>query len=137
MMKKGQFDVNSPEFIQFKRQNITIWGGLSQLIQDLEKYISQYLINYAYVDINQMIKLVNLEIVKFSKEELLSCITNKTQVNDAITNPKLKYKGPHGPIIAVTALQTAWRRYKAYSSFDQLKFLMDKATVIQRKFRLF
>ena len=34
-------------------------------------------------------------------------------------------------------IQTYWRRHKAYSAFAQLKFLMAKATTIQRKYRLY
>ena len=40
-------------------------------------------------------------------------------------------------MLAVIRIQTCWRRHKAFSAFAQLKFLMLKATVIQRKFRLY
>ena len=67
----------------------------------------------------------------------MSCVTNKVQVEDAIKNPRNKYKGPNGLIMAAVKIQTTWRRHKAFSAFAQLKFLMIKATVIQRKFRLY
>ena len=39
--------------------------------------------------------------------------------------------------MAAIKIQQTWRRHKAYSAFAQLKYLMVKATVIQRKFRLY
>jgi len=32
MMKDGSITEDLPEYINFKRQNVTRWGGLSQLI---------------------------------------------------------------------------------------------------------
>ena len=52
-------------------------------------------------------------------------------------NPRHKFRGPNGHVLATIKVQTAWRRHKAYSAFAQLKFLMEKATVIQRKYRLY
>ena len=52
-------------------------------------------------------------------------------------NPKLKFKGPQGPVLAAVQIQKNYRRYKAFSAYAQLKFLMEKATVIQRKYRLY
>jgi hypothetical protein len=34
-------------------------------------------------------------------------------------------------------IQKNWRRYKAYSAYSQLRYLMEKSTIIQRKFRLY
>ena len=38
--------------------------------------------------------------------------------------------------MAAIAIQKTWRYFKAYSNFMQLKFLMNKATIIQRRYRL-
>lgn len=54
-----------------------------------------------------------------------------------MTNPRLMFKGPNGPVLATIKIQTAWRRYKAYNSFGQLKHLMRMATILQRRYRLF
>lgn len=79
----------------------------------------------------------DLDNEKYSEDDILSCISNKVQVEDAIRNPRNKYKGPNGPVLAAIKVQTTWRRHKAYSAFSQLKFFMTKATIIQRKFRLY
>jgi len=64
-------------------------------------------------------------------------IVNQGQVMDATLNYNNKFKGPNGANLAAISIQKNWRRYKAYSGYSQLKFLMEKATVIQRKFRLY
>ena len=106
-------------------------------MQQIEKYISQYNVGYAYIDVLRMLQLADLDNEKYSEEEIMSCVSNRTQVNEAIKNPRNKFKGPNGPVLAVIRIQTCWRRHKAFSAFAQLKFLMLKATVIQRKFRLY
>lgn len=47
------------------------------------------------------------------------------------------FKGPNGPEFAAVIIQKNWRMYKAYTAYSQLKFLMGKATIIQRRFRLY
>lgn len=47
------------------------------------------------------------------------------------------FKGPNGPVLATIKIQTAWRRYKAFSAFKSLKHLMKMATVLQRRYRLY
>ena len=56
---------------------------------------------------------------------------------NVLNDPKTKFNGPNGPVLAVVRIQTAWRRHKAHTAYSQLKFLMKKATVIQRKYRLY
>ena len=52
-------------------------------------------------------------------------------------NPHNKYQGVKGPLLAAVCIQKYWRRFKAYTAYSQLKFLMTKATIIQRKYRLY
>ena len=107
------------------------------MMQQIEKFISQFNVNYAYIDVLRMLQLSDLDNERYTEEEIMSCISNRTQVNEAINNPRNKFKGPNGPVLAAIKVQTCWRRHKAFSAFAQLKFLMLKATVIQRKFRLY
>lgn len=137
MMKEGKFDEESPEFQQFKRQNITKWGSLTQVWKGLEKLISQYPVSFAYIDIERMIYLADLELERLTRDDLIECITNKSAVIDAMTDPRKRFKGANGAVLAVVKLQAAWRRLKASCAYQQTKFLMMKATVIQRKFRLY
>ena len=107
------------------------------LLQQLEKLLSQYVVHVAYVDVQRVVQLADLDNERYTEEEILSCISNRIQVNEALKNPKNKYKGPNGPVLAAVKIQTCWRRHKAFSTFANLKFLMLKATIIQRKYRLY
>ena len=73
----------------------------------------------------------------YTVEQLLSLFTNRTNVENAMYNPMHRFKGPNGPVLAAVRIQCNWRRYKAYSAFRQLKYLMEKAAVIQKKYRLY
>ena len=112
------------------------WGGLSQLINQMQKLFSQYPISMCILDSYKMVQLVEMELERYSKDDLLACVSNINAVTEWLTNPKKRFTGPNGPVLAVIKLQTAWRRHKAFTAYNQLKFLMAKATVIQRKFRL-
>jgi hypothetical protein len=81
--------------------------------------------------------LAEQEFEPLSNEDLFSCIINKQQVWEPIMNPRLKFKGPMGPVLAAVHIQKNYRRFKAYSAYAQLKYLMEKATVIQRRYRLY
>ena len=78
-----------------------------------------------------------MDLRKPSKEELYDCITNKDEVSLKIKIPSMMFKGPEGPIKAATVITKNWRMHKARVAYTYLKFLMQKATIIQRSFRLF
>ena len=90
-----------------------------------------------YLNAMRLLELADLEYDKYSTEDLLSCVTNLEIVLEAMKNNRQMFKCPNGPVLATIKIQTAWRRHKAFSAFSQLKFLMLKATLIQRKYRLY
>ena len=51
-----------------------------------------------------MVQLVDLELERYSRDDLLACVSNINAVNDMINNPKKKFKGPNGPVLAVIRL---------------------------------
>jgi hypothetical protein len=106
-------------------------------MQKIERWISQYNITYCYIDVIGLISMADNENEVVTEKDLMQIVTNKSQVVEQTLNPIFKFKGPNGPVLATIKIQTAWRRHKAFSAFQQLKFLMNKATIIQRKFRLF
>ena len=77
-----------------------------------------------------MVLLADLDQDRYSRDDLLGCVINRAQVEEAMTNPRVMFKGPNGPVLAAIKIQTCWRRHKAFSAFDQLKFLMVQATII-------
>jgi hypothetical protein len=74
---------------------------------------------------------------KPTNENLFDCIVNKDEVGKVIKIPSRMFKGPKGPEVAAIVIQKNWRMYKAHTAYTQLKFLMGKATTIQRRFRLY
>lgn len=42
------------------------------------------------------------------------------------------FKGARGEELAIVSIQKNWRCFKAKSAYTQLKFLMNKAVIIQR-----
>ena len=78
----------------------------------------------------RLLQLAEKEKDSYSEDDLLSLCTNRVQVEDALRNPIHCFRGPNGPVLAAIRIQTVWRRFKAYSAFVQLKYLMTKATVI-------
>jgi hypothetical protein len=106
------------------------WGGLTYLMQQIERLIGQYPISICYLNAARMLEIADLELDKYSIDDLLSCVTNLEIVLEAMKNPRQMFKGPNGPVLATIKIQTAWRRHKAFSAFSQLKHLMIKATLI-------
>ena len=93
----------------------------------------------AYVEGKKVAYLATTEVSvkKPTKEELFDCIVNKDEVASRIKIPSMMFKGHEGPIIAATVIQKNWRTHKARVAYTYLKFLMGKATIIQRSFRLY
>ena len=54
-----------------------------------------------------------------------------------IKGPATMFKGPNGHNMAAIFIQKCWKGYRSCSNFRQLKFLMQKATIIQRRYRLY
>lgn len=137
VVKGGKVVDSSPEFVSFKRANITKWGAVSLIIYMLEKMMSLYHIPNAVVDGAKVVILAEEELTRPNDDELLNCIVNRAQVIEIINNPVKKFKGPKGPDLAAICIQKNWRRFKAYTAFTLLKFSMSKATIIQRRWRLY
>lgn len=95
---------NTPEFQKFKRQNITKWGNISQLITYLERYISKYIVRHCYISGQKLVMFADLEMDKYTEDDLISCITNQRQVLAVVKNPQKMYKGPGGPNMAAVMI---------------------------------
>jgi hypothetical protein len=141
IIRKGKVLDQTPEFISFKRTYIAQWGSVSYIIHLLEKFLSTYQVDLAYIDGKQLVSLAESQSQdmrnKPGNEQLFDCIANKEDVSKVIKIPSRMFKGPRGPELAAITIQKNWRMYKAHTAYSQLRFLMQKATIIQRRFRLF
>jgi hypothetical protein len=99
-IKGGKVIENTPEYISFKRSNITKWGAVSLIIYLLERMLSLYHVPNAIVDGSKLVNLAEEELTRPNNEELLECLINRSQVEEQIKNPSKKFKGPSGPDLA-------------------------------------
>jgi IQ domain-containing protein H len=140
IIRKGKVLDQTPEFISFKRTYISQWGSVSYIIHLLEKFLGTYGIDLAYIDGKTLVQLAESQSPDMKKpgnELLFDCIANKDEVSKIIKIPSRMFKGPRGPELAAITIQKNWCMYKAHTAYSQLRFLMQKATIIQRRFRLY
>ena len=74
--------------MSFKRANITKWGSIQQVINQLERYIGQFNVTFAHIDCLRVLYFSDQEFEQLSEQDLFSCIINKQQVWDPIMNPR-------------------------------------------------
>lgn len=123
--------------MSFRRTYIERWGQISFVLMNFEKLFSEYNVHLAYVDGRQLAYLAQENLQKPTKEEMFDCIINKEEVGRLVKVPTRMFKGPEGPITAAVCIQKNFRMYKSREAYKHLRFLMQKAIIIQRRFRLF
>ncbi len=68
MIRRGKCLDQTPEFISFKRTYIHKWGSVSYIIHLLEKLLSTYNVDLAYVEGKEIVRLSEEELKKPSNE---------------------------------------------------------------------
>lgn len=141
IIRRGVLLDTTPEFNSFKRTFLQKWGQISYILMLVEKLLKNADIEMAYIDgrkIAQLCYTTEIDLSsKPSEEDLFNCITNKDEVAQRIKVPSLMYKGHSGPVLAATNIQKNWRMHKARVAYTYLRFLISKATKIQKAFRLY
>ena len=137
IIRKGKCLDDTPEFISFKRTYISKWGSISYIIHLLEKMLTNNKVPIAVVEGKKLVDLANDDLKKPQNEDLYDCLINQDEVSKYIKIPARMFTGVNGVAMAVICIQKYWRGFKARSAYNQLKFLMGKAAVIQKAFRLF
>jgi hypothetical protein len=121
IIRKGKVLDQTPEFISFKRTYISQWGSVSYIIHLLEKFLSTYGIDLAYIEGKQLVALAHSQTSDMKKpgnELLFDCIINKEDVGKVIKIPSRMFKGPRGPELAAISIQKNWRMYKAHTAYN-------------------
>jgi hypothetical protein len=77
IIKKGKVLDSQQEYIAFKRANITKWGAIQQVINQLERYIGQYNVTFAHIDCLRVLYLSDQEFEPLTDRDLFSCIFNR------------------------------------------------------------
>ena len=137
IFRKGKLLDETPEFTSFRRTYLDKWAAVSFILLNFEKIFTENDVPLAYVDGRQLAKLASDDLQRPTLEEIFDCVENKDEIITHVKIPKRMFKGPEGPILAATVIQKNFRMFKAKEAYKHLKFLMKKATVIQRRFRLY
>ena len=107
IIRKGKVLDQTPEFISFKRTYIGQWGSISYIIHLLEKFLSTYGVDLAYIEGKQLVNLAqntSPDMRKPPNEFLFDCIVNKEDVSKVIKIPSRMFKGPRGPELAAITI---------------------------------
>lgn len=104
IIRKGKVLDQTPEFISFKRTYIHKWGSISYIIHLLEKLLTTYNIDMAYIEGKQVAMLAEEDLKKPPNELLFDCIMNKEEVGKIIKIPSRMFKGPKGPELAAITI---------------------------------
>jgi hypothetical protein len=107
IIRKGKVLDQTPEFTSFKRTYITQWGSISYIIHLLEKFLSTYGVDLAYIDGKALVSLAESQspdMRKPANELLFDCIANKEDVSKLIKIPSRMFKGPRGPELAAITI---------------------------------
>jgi len=64
-----------------------MWGSISQIISQLEKFLGQYIVKFAYIGSEQLVKYALMDQDRYTTDDLIACITNQRQVLGVIKNP--------------------------------------------------
>lgn len=96
---------------------MTRWGTISQILTLIEKWIGQYNITYAYVSAYKLVEFSELQLEKYTDNDLLECMHNKAQIIQVVREPTKMFKGPGGKNLAAILIQKLWKGYKAHSNF--------------------
>jgi len=73
-------DDSKPEFQKFKRENVTRWGNISQLLSILEKWIGKYNVTFTYISASKLLYYADMEMEKYTEDELIDCVYNKQHI---------------------------------------------------------
>lgn len=127
--------------MSFKRTYIQKWGSIAYVLHLLERLMTEHEVGLCYIEGRKVAELAqdnnSQELTKYTKEQLFACVVNQDEVGTKVKVPSLMFKGITGPILAATVIQKNWRMHKSRVAYTYLKFLMGKATIIQRYFRLY
>ena len=111
-----------PELDKFREQSNTQWHLSRKILDAIEMLLQNFAIPLAFISVNKMWPLVqNLEAgIKPEKEDLLSTIVNRFEVEELMAMPGRRFMGKDGQQMAAIVIQSWWRgmiqrkRYQAW-----------------------
>ncbi|CUI15395.1 IQ calmodulin-binding protein, putative [Bodo saltans] len=134
IIRRGRTLRNTPEFVSFKRSYSAQWGSIETVIEQLEDLLTAYGVNMVYIDGKRVMHFAVLDQGILSKEELMSCIANRQEVEPQMASVVVQYQqGLRGHHVAATKLQSVWKMYRERKRYGRLRIATAAAVVIQRQ----
>jgi hypothetical protein len=134
IIRKGQTLRNTPEFVSYQRKYQTQWGAISRIIKLLEDLLSAYGVPIAYIDGKKVGVLANVDLGDPTKEELLNCIANRSEVEPLMVSLIQQFRqGDRGHNVAATKIQALFRMWRQRTAYAHMKAATAAARCIQRQ----
>lgn len=138
VIRKGVSLRNTPEFLSFQRSFSSRWGAILQVIGHLENFLASYGVPLAFVDGKKVALLASVDLGLPSKEELLNCIANRTEVEPLTVSVVQQFhQGTRGHHAAATLIQSVYRMHRQRLAFIHLKAATRAAILMQRQWVVF
>lgn len=137
IIRKGQALRNTPEFASYQRTYVVQWGAISHIIALLEQLLLSYGVPLAYVDGKKVAVLASVDLGDPTKEELLSCIANRQDVEPLMVSTAQQFRhGTEGHHAAAARIQSLCRMWRQRNAYLHLKEASRAATLIQRQWNV-
>lgn len=134
IIRKGQTLRNTPEFVSYQRSFAVQWGAISLVISHLERLLTAFGIQLAYIDGKKVAALASVDLGVPTKEELLNCVANRAEVEPQMVSLTQQFKqGSQGHHAAATKIQSMIKMWKQKGAYEHLKAATHAALRIQHQ----
>ena len=134
IIRRGLALRTTPEFVSYQRSYTAQWGAINEVIGHLEKLLSEFGVPLAYIDGKKLAKLAAVDLGTPSREQLLSCLANRGDVEPLLISQAQVFKqGPRGHDVAATKIQALARMRLQRRRFTHLRAATFAAMLIQRQ----
>lgn len=133
LIYEGRTLKDTPEFQSFQRSYQYKWGAISQIIYQLEEFLTKNDVKLAIINGPQIFDLAKLNLPVLKKEELYSCIANIEQIEASLDSGVDVSKKQM--IRLVVKIQSVGRMYIAKQRYKRLQFEIKCAIIIQAQAR--
>ena len=132
--------IKDNEFNEFKKENKNKWEIIKDIINNFSLIFSKLNYNYAEVDSNKIIKLIeyyNDDIKYIKYKDLLFCLTEKDLKVKELDFESEKYFYEKIKEIFIIKIQRMVRRMLSIIKYNYLKLLNIYSIIIQKNFRCY
>lgn len=135
IIRKGVTLRNTPEFNSFHRSNVQKWSAINDVILHLERMLFETAVPVAYIDGKRIIELATVDNGMCTRDQLLSCLSNREEVEPLVTSLSHKFLfAPKRFDLAATIIQAAFRGHRQHKRYKLLHAANAAAVKIQHQY---